>query len=74
VVKADADWNFVTGTVEPIPETREIDDELYSVYRNLYSATRPMVHTIADLRTGGSESSAEVNSSVCAGALSLVVR
>ena len=53
LVEAEADWSSVTDTVEPNAENREVYDELYSVYRNLYPATRPMAHTLAGMQTGG---------------------
>jgi xylulokinase len=53
LVEAEADWSSGVGTVEPNPENREVYDELYSVYRDLYPATRPMVHTLAGMQTGG---------------------
>jgi xylulokinase len=53
LVETDADWSSVTDTVEPNPENREVYDKLYSVYRTLYPATRPMAHTLAGMPTGG---------------------
>jgi xylulokinase len=41
LLEVDADWNSVTGTVDPAPENREVYDELYSVYRDLYPAINP---------------------------------
>jgi xylulokinase len=53
LVEADAEWSSMADTVEPNPENREVYDELYSVYRDLYPATRPMAHTLAGMQTGG---------------------
>jgi xylulokinase len=50
-VDADADWTSIADTVEPNPDNREIYDELYAVYKDLYPATRPMAHTLADIQT-----------------------
>ena len=53
LVEADAEWSSMASTVEPNPENREVYDELYSVYRDLYPATRPMTHALAHMQTGG---------------------
>lgn len=53
LVETEADWSSVTDTVEPNPENCEVYDDLYSVYRNLYPATRPMAHTLAGMQTEG---------------------
>jgi xylulokinase len=51
LVETDADWSSISSTVEPNPETREVYDELYAIYRNLYPATRPMAHALAGMQT-----------------------
>jgi hypothetical protein len=53
LVKADVEWSSISSTVEPNPENREVYEELYSVYRNLYPAARAVVHTLAGMQTGG---------------------
>jgi xylulokinase len=50
-VEADADWSSISSTVEPNPENREVYDELYTIYRDLYPATRPMAHALAGMQT-----------------------
>lgn len=47
----DARWTSMADTVEPNPENREIYDELYVIYRNLYPATREQAHALADIQT-----------------------
>ena len=46
----DARWTSMTDTVEPNPENRGVYDELYRVYRDLYPATRPMAHALAEFQ------------------------
>jgi xylulokinase len=50
VVDPDTDWSSIAETVEPDPANREVYDELYAVYKDLYPATRPMAHALADLQ------------------------
>ncbi len=40
----------MSDTVEPNPQNREIYDELSTVYRNLYPATRSMVLTLTGIQ------------------------
>jgi len=51
IVDQDTDWSSIAETVEPDPRNRETYDELYAVYKDLYPATRPMVHTLAEMKT-----------------------
>jgi xylulokinase len=51
----DADWSKVSATVEPNEENRDLYDELYLVYRELYPATREASHTLAGMQKGGSD-------------------
>ena len=44
-------WTSMANTVEPNPANRQIHDELYAVYKDLYSATRPITYPLTDLRT-----------------------
>jgi xylulokinase len=53
LAQPDTDWSRVSETVEPTAENREIYDELYNVYRELYPATREASHALADLQKGG---------------------
>ena len=43
-------WNPPAGVREPDPARRETYDELYHLYRELYPASRPVVHALADLQ------------------------
>ena len=53
VGEADIDaWNPPARTVVPDPERRARYDELYPLFRDLYPATAPVVHTLAGLRHG----------------------
>ena len=51
----DADWSKVSAAVEPNEENRDLYDELYLVYRELYPATREASHTLAGMQKGGSD-------------------
>jgi len=53
LARPDADWSRISETVEPDEQNREIYDELYRVYRDLYPATREASHALADLQKGG---------------------
>jgi xylulokinase len=53
LVETGTDWSTISEVVEPNPENREVYDELYEVYKDLYPATRPMAHTLAGMQTGG---------------------
>ena len=53
VVSPDTDWTSIAETVEPDPDNREVYDELYDVYKDLYPATRPMAHALANVQTRG---------------------
>ena len=43
LVAPDTDWTKVVATVEPRPELAELYDRRYAVYRDLYTATRPLL-------------------------------
>src|SRR5699024_2597217 len=45
-----ATWNPPARTTRPDPARRARYDELYGLYRDLYPATRPVVHALADLQ------------------------
>ncbi len=51
----DTDWSRIVDTVEPDEANREIYDELYGVYRELYPATREQMHHLAGLQKGGED-------------------
>jgi xylulokinase len=50
LAEPDTDWSTISETVEPKQENREIYDELYGIYRELYPATREQMHYLADLQ------------------------
>ena len=43
-------WAETSRTVEPNPEHREVYDQLYAMYRDLYPATQPIVHALARMQ------------------------
>lgn len=45
-----ATWNPPAETLTPDPGNRELYDELYRAYRDLYPATTGITHTLADLQ------------------------
>lgn len=49
----DVRWTSMADTVVPNPENREIYDELYAIYRDLYPATRQQAHALANIQTRG---------------------
>ena len=55
LAEPDADWSRIVETVEPDEANRELYDELYGVYRDLYPATRETSHRLADLQKGGGD-------------------
>jgi xylulokinase len=48
----DGAWNPPAAVVEPNPATRAVYNTLYGIYRDLYPATRPAAHALADLQAG----------------------
>ena len=48
-------WNRIVGTVAPDSENRELYEELYGIYRELYPATRSQAHRLALLQAAGSQ-------------------
>ena len=53
LVDHDARWTSTADTVEPDPENRELYNELYAIYRELYPATRQHSHALADIQSRG---------------------
>ena len=53
VVEPDTDWSTIAETVEPNPDNREVYDELYTLYKGLYPATRHTAHALAEVQTQG---------------------
>ncbi len=43
-------WNSVVHRVEPKSEHRDVYDELYATYRELYPATREQLHALAEIQ------------------------
>lgn len=50
LVPEDTTWNSVDRVITPNDDYREIYDQLYHVYRELYEATAPFMHTLAALQ------------------------
>lgn len=55
LAEADTNWSRIVGTVEPDENNREVYDELYGIYRDLYPATRDATHALASLQKGGTD-------------------
>jgi xylulokinase len=51
----DDDWSVVDREVEPRPEHAELYEELYGRYRELYPATRDVMHMLAGVGGGARE-------------------
>jgi xylulokinase len=51
LVEQGARWNRTAGVIEPDPLTRDIYDGLYTLYRELYPATREVAHRLAEIQT-----------------------
>jgi xylulokinase len=47
-----AEWNPPAAIVRPRPEHESLYDDLYELYRDLYAATAPAVHALADAQIG----------------------
>jgi xylulokinase len=43
MVPPDTDWTKIVATVQPRPELADLYDRRYAVYRDLYTATRPLL-------------------------------
>ena len=55
LVEEEADWSRIVATVDPDPENREVYEELYAIYKDLYPATRDQVHALAKMQTQAGE-------------------
>jgi xylulokinase len=53
LVPPETDWARVGRVVEPDPAAHRSYDRLFEVYRELYPATRPLVHDLAELQLAG---------------------
>jgi xylulokinase len=49
-VPPDTDWTRIARTLTPDPDTAKVYDELYRTFIELYPATRPSMHRLADLQ------------------------
>lgn len=52
-VPPSTDWASVAQVVRPDPAARQVYDELYAAYTELYPASRDVVHRLADLQQRG---------------------
>ena len=43
MVPPGTDWTTIVATVQPRPELADLYDRRYAVYRDLYTATRPLI-------------------------------
>jgi xylulokinase len=68
VVDPETDWSLMAETIEPNPDNREVYDELYALYKDLYQATRETVHALAAVQRKGSDHLADVSRDSDAGA------
>lgn len=50
---ADTDWAVTGSVVQPRPEVREVYDDLYAAYGQLYPLTKDIVHGLAGLQERG---------------------
>ncbi len=51
LIEPDTDWSSIAETIEPNPDNRDVYDELYTLYKDLYPATRDTVHALATVQT-----------------------
>jgi xylulokinase len=52
LVGPEDEWSTISDIVEPDPETRAVYDELYEMYKELYTENRERMHRIAELQQG----------------------
>jgi xylulokinase len=52
LVDSNRRWNKIVGTVEPVASDRDLFDRMYGIYLDLYQATIPHAHALADLQAG----------------------
>ena len=50
LVPPETNWATVSRRVQPNPQTRELYGELFETYGDLYTATKPHVHTLARIQ------------------------
>ena len=51
LVSPGTDWTTIEGTVRPRPELHQTYSELYGVYRDLFTATRPLLARLQPMET-----------------------
>ncbi len=49
LVAPHTDWTKIAREIAPNPANRALYDELYGVWRELYPATKTLVHELGDL-------------------------
>lgn len=55
ILEPDTDWSSIAETIEPNPDNREVYDEMYELYKDLYPATRDTAHALSNLQTRRNE-------------------
>lgn len=50
LLQADTDWARIASVVEPRPEAQEAYEQLFTVFEELYPATKPQVHALASMQ------------------------
>lgn len=50
LLPADTDWARIASVVEPRPEAQEAYEQLFTVFEELYPATKPQVHALASMQ------------------------
>lgn len=55
LVDPDTDWTEISDTVEPDPRNREVYEELYALYKDLYPATRDIAHALSAIQLAGEQ-------------------
>ncbi|WP_161061802.1 FGGY-family carbohydrate kinase [Gordonia sp. SID5947] len=53
LVPPQTDWAKIARVVEPRPEYRELYDDLYATWQELYPATKSQVHRLTEIATSG---------------------
>jgi xylulokinase len=55
LAEPDTDWSTISATVEPKAENRDVYDEPYHIYRDLYPGTTEQVYRLADMQEGAGD-------------------
>lgn len=53
LVESAADWNPIATIVKPDPDSQALYDRLYTIYKDLYPATRSAAHALASIQAQG---------------------